>query len=106
MKFELPSDEEIRYHGLMKVWYDQVSLLSEIRKDHPAFLEILSMKDKINLISLALWDLNDYCHNCFAILYTIVPPEKQPIVPENMKGRVDQIRQLWLEWGKKNGYLN
>jgi len=105
MKFELPNDEEIRYHGLMKVWYEQTMHMSFTVYDHPAFLEILTLKDKIDLINLVLWDLQDYVHNCFAILWTIVPPEKQPIVPDKMRGRVDQIRQLWLEWGKTNGYL-
>jgi hypothetical protein len=106
MKFELPNDDIIRYHGLMRVWHDRTAMLSVTCKDHPAFLEILSMKDKIDLIKLALWDLENYCHNSFLILRTVIPEENQPIVSEKMRGKINDLKNLWYEWGKKNGYFN
>ena len=104
MKYELPNDDEIRYHGLMRVWSNQTGMMSYTVYDHPAFLEILAMKDKIPLIKLALWDMENYSHNCLAILRKIVP--NQPEVSEEMRGKISQLKELWWKWGQENGYFD
>ena len=102
METNLPTDDEIRYHGLMRVWHKTTAFWSIGTQRHKAFQEVLALKDRINLVQLLLYDLYEYVHLCLPVLHTVVP--HPPEVPEEMRGRVPQLIELWRKWGKDNGY--
>jgi hypothetical protein len=86
----------------MKIWHEQTSPMSIGIERHPAFMEILNLNMKVDLIQLAISDLEEYSRQCFPILRTIV--KNPPDVPDEMRGRIKQLIKLWQDWGEKNGY--
>jgi hypothetical protein len=97
------NEDEVRYHGLMKIWYRDTAMMSFGYERHAAFNEVLALKDKLPLVDMLLRDLGDYCHLCFRVLWTIVP--NPPEIPEEHRGRVSKMMDIWINWGIDNGYL-
>ena len=105
MKYELPSEIEIRYHGLMKIWHRDTMLLSVIGNNHPCFNGILEINKEIDIIPLVLLDLYDYPHICLKLLYILVEEINRPYFPEKDRGKVDKLKDTWYRWGKEKGYI-
>ena len=100
---QLPSDDEIRYHGLMKVWERDTMFLSVGIGNHPALQEILKLKDTVDLVPLIFWDMLHHPHQCFPLLHELVPD--LPPVPENMRGKISDVTAFWFGWAEENGRL-
>ena len=101
MRFKpLPSEDIIRYHGLMKIWNDETAVLSAGIDTHPARLEILYLVNKIDLLPFVLRDIYKYPHQCFPLLYDLV--KNPPNIPSKYQGRISKIAEIWYEWGKEN----
>ena len=99
----LPSEAELRYHGLMKVWGNDTMFLSGGFERHPAYEEILKLKDSVDLVPLLFWDMLKYPHQCFPLLHQLVPD--LPQLPDNNLGKISEIIEYWFDWAKANGRL-
>ena len=75
------------------------SASSQIDK-HPAAKLIIAMGEPA--IPMVLRELTNHPHHWYGILQQLTCA--QP-VPENHAGRMAQVRQDWLDWGRDNGYI-
>jgi hypothetical protein len=98
---KVPSEISNRFYILANQWETEVEGISSTATmcEHPAYQEIISMGNKI--IPLLLQELkNNPLYWLFALNeITCV----NPIKPEQ-RGKVKQMAEAWLEWGKNQGY--
>ncbi len=108
--FEIPSkkvnpvSEEIqeKFTKLSKQWIQDVEGMSstvEMTK-HPAYQEIINMGKAA--IPLMLKDLSQNPLYWLTALRQIT--QENPVSPEH-KGKIKQMAEDWLNWGKQQGYL-
>lgn len=93
---------ETRFLTLKKEWEDNTAYLSSMTKIvmHPAYQQIIGMgQNAIPLIFSAMQKTPDYW---FWALRSITG--KDPVLPEH-RGRLKQMTEDWLEWGRENGYI-
>ncbi|BDA71005.1 hypothetical protein CAL7716_051710 [Calothrix sp. PCC 7716] len=99
---EVPSEISNRFYILANQWEVEVEGISSTAtmSEHPAYQEIISMGNKI--VPLLLQELKKNP------LYWLLALNKitgvNPIKPEQ-RGKVKQMAEAWLEWGKNQGYL-
>jgi hypothetical protein len=108
--FEIPSkkvnpvSEEIqkRFTELASQWTQDVEGISSTIEmvRHPAYQEIINMGKAV--IPLMLKDLSQNPLYWLTALRQIT--QENPVPPEH-KGKVKQMAEDWLNWGKKQGYL-
>lgn len=67
---------------------------------HPLFQEIVNMGEAI--IPLLLKDLEQNPLYWLPVLRQIT--QENPVKPEQ-KGKIKQMAQAWLNWGKQQGYI-
>ncbi|MCY7332558.1 MAG: hypothetical protein LH649_07830 [Pseudanabaena sp. CAN_BIN31] len=99
-----PVSEEIqeRFIKLASQWTQDVEGMSstvEMTK-HPIYQEIISMGKAV--IPLMLKDLSQNPLYWLTALRQIT--QENPVPPEH-KGKVKQMAEDWLNWGKQQGYL-
>ncbi|OKH48540.1 hypothetical protein NIES2101_22215 [Calothrix sp. HK-06] len=98
---KVPSEISNRFYILANQWEAEVEGISSTAtmSEHPAYQEIISMGNKI--VPLLLQDLKK------KPLYWLLALNKitgvNPIKPEQ-RGKVKQMAETWLEWGKSQGY--
>ena len=97
----LESDLEQRFQRLAANWKRETAHLSSITDMamHPAYQHIIGMGPPA--IPLILRELQQSPDHWFWALNAIT--EQDP-VPEQACGRLDQMTQAWLDWGKSHGY--
>jgi hypothetical protein len=108
--FEIPSkkvnpvSEEIqeRFTELASQWTQDVEGMSSTIEmvKHPAYQEIINMGKAV--IPLMLKDLSQNPLYWLTALRQIT--QENPVPPEH-KGKVKQMSEDWLNWGKQQGYL-
>ena len=97
-------------NGLIDMWEEDTMFLSSPCYDHPAFTIMVKMGKK------------DWCHELvvktvlermtkdltlfYGVLYDIVTEEKQPEIPDSLRGNIQEQTDIWLQWGRDNGYLD
>lgn len=87
-------------------FYYDTAFQSRVSIDHPYFKTIVhlgQLKPKV-VIPFLLKSLKDDFHWTIA-LEMIIGEEKAPHIPEEYAGRIDYINNLWLDWGRAQGYI-
>ncbi|HRY52253.1 MAG TPA: hypothetical protein P5089_00160 [Candidatus Portnoybacteria bacterium] len=80
-------------------FYSIVSLMTEV----PAFKKVILQGERI--IPAILHDLKENGPDRALFLALKQLSKKQPKLPI-IPGDMEQTKNIWLEWGQKNGYLN
>ena len=103
----VPNDTEKlerEFHSLAKQWRAETRHMS-IAADkvaHFALHQIIGMGEQA--LPLILRDLQSKPTDWFWALRAIAR-ERAPEIPEEDKGVVRRIANIWIQWGKANGYL-
>jgi hypothetical protein len=99
---EVPSEISNRFHILANQWQSEVEGISSTAtmSEHPAYKEIISMGNKI--VPLLLQELKK--NPLYWLLALNEITGVNPIKPEQ-RGKIKQMAEAWLEWGKNQGYL-
>ena len=97
---ELPADPET-FRQLADRWEEDTVYLSNPRQiaQHPAQQEILEMG--MAAVPLILKRLKDLGGSWFSTLRSITAAD--PVPPQD-RGNVSAMTEVWLNWGKRNGY--
>lgn len=98
---ELDPEITNKFYTLASQWQSEVEGISSTTQmsQHPAYQEIISMGTKI--VPLLLSELKQNPLYWLSALSEITGTN--PIKPEQ-RGRVKQMAEAWLEWGKNQGY--
>jgi len=90
-----------KFCNLAVTWIEETSLLSSISQIsmHPAYQEIIGMGSVvIPWIFIALQYEQNHWFWALKALTGVDP------VPKMYKGNISRMTEIWLEWGKTNGY--
>ncbi len=97
------SDKSLKseFEKLVKVWTESIKYLSSEKqqKDHPAFLRIVGMGEKVLPFIFAEFSKRPFTAWLSAL---------EAIVGKNIAAEAKSFREAvnyWVEWGKMNGYL-
>lgn len=91
------------FQKLMRTMANHVSSNPAYCKESPIFKQLMAMKDAIPFACLFL---EESPHEAFAMLYDLVPPEKQPPnLPDYYRGRIPMYQEMWKYWALHEGYL-
>jgi hypothetical protein len=101
---ETPTDAELqaRFDALAARWRDETEFASASSAlfMNPAYQEIIGLGPAV--LSLILRDLEETHDHWFWALRAITG---ENLVPDQERGRVDQMAERWLEWGRTKGLL-
>jgi hypothetical protein len=91
-----------RFERLAAEWKSATKVLSSITSKamHPAYQQIIGMGPEV--LPLILARLEEAPDHWFWALKAI--SGEDPVPPEG-RGKIEEMRQAWLEWGRKKGYL-
>ena len=89
------------------LWERETCNLSYHDPDHPAFILVKKIADKNRelVITTILKRMQKEITWFFIVLRDIVPLEDQIEISEDMKGKIKDITEAWLEWGYAKEYL-
>ena len=92
-----------RFASLSATWQDDTRLVSSAQQiaTHPAYQEIIGMGTEA--LPLILRELAESPGHWFWALRAIAG--ESPIRPED-RGNVPAMRDAWLAWGRKRGYID
>lgn len=90
-----------RFRSLVEIWKRDVALSSSLseRLSHPAYQEVIEMGAAA--IPYLLAELEREPDWWFMALKKITGTDP---VPPTYRGRLMEMTQAWLQWGRKNGY--
>ena len=98
------NSEEVReeFANLAAQWTQDVEGISSTVEmvKHPAYQRIVSMGEAV--IPLLLEDLSQ---NPIYWLPALGQITQQNPVPPEQRGKIKQMSQAWLNWGKQEGYI-
>lgn len=96
-----PSDLEEAFLGLAEQWQQETGMLSLATKMvmHPAYQRIIGMGQPV--VPLILRELEREPDHWFWALQSITGAN--PVEPEQ-RGRLTQMAEAWIRWGKEHGY--
>ena len=91
-----------KFLSLKKEWEDSTAHLSSITEIamHPVYQQIIGMGPIA--IPLILDEMSKNPNHWFWALKAI--SGENPVLPEH-RGRIKQMTEDWLQWGKKQGYI-
>jgi len=101
------SDEEestlLLFHRLTDQWRRETRHMSSVHDIimHPAYQQIIGLGEKA--IPLILNELRERLDHWFWALMMIT---RESPVPQEEYGKMTLMRDIWLEWGKRKGYIN
>ena len=92
----------IKFLELKSRWEEGTAILSSIADIamHPAYQQIIGMG--LNAIPLILEEMKEKPSHWFWALKSITGED--PVLPEQ-RGRIKEMTNTWLNWGKKQGYI-
>jgi hypothetical protein len=95
------TDIEAIFLELVEQWQRDTGMLSVVSKIamHPAYQRIIGMGQPV--VPLIMRELEREPDHWFWALNAITGAN--PVQPEH-QGRSDRMAQVWLEWGRENGY--
>jgi hypothetical protein len=98
---EINSELAEKFYSLAAQWQSDVEGMSSTAQmsQHPAYQEIVSMGTKV--VPLLLQELKQ--NPLYWLLALSEITGANPIKPEQ-RGRVKQMAEAWIEWGKNRGY--
>src|SRR5262245_19876265 len=93
---------ESRFRQLAKSWKEGTAHLGSMARmaKHPAYQEISSLGAAA--VPLLLAELHREPDFWFNALRTITGENP---VPESSAGKIDEMSQAWLEWGRERGFI-
>jgi hypothetical protein len=99
---EISSAVASRFYQLAEQWQSEVEGMSSTTKmsQHPAYPEIINMGNQI--VPLLLSELK---HNPLYWLSALKEITGVDPITTEQRGRVKQMAESWLEWGKNQGYI-
>ncbi len=103
IKPDAPANLPTRFRALADQWRQETGMLSSStqKKAHPAYREIIAMGPVA--IPLLLRELQERGGHWFAALRAI--SGENPVPPE-YAGRIPKMSEYWLEWGRRQGYID
>ena len=100
----LPLDEEMeaRFHALVGAWKEGRGPVSSIQEMamHPAYQQIIGMGEPA--VPLLLAELKQKPGHWSWALRAITG--ENPVPPES-RGKLNEMADAWLNWGRERGYL-
>ena len=89
----------MKFKRLLVEWKEQTAHLSSINAKImvPAYLEIIGMGQPV--LRLILNELKERQSHLFPALRAITGID--PVPPED-RGRIDKMREAWIEWGREH----
>ncbi|MFB2919181.1 hypothetical protein [Aerosakkonema funiforme] len=95
------ADLEATFLELAEQWRRETGMMSLIMKMsmHPAYQRIIGMGQAV--VPLILRDLEKEPDHWFWALQAITGANP---VKSEQRGRLQQMAQAWLQWGRENGY--
>ncbi len=92
---------EAEFNSLVEEWRVQTRMLSLVTQKsmHPAYQRIIGMGQPI--VPLIFRDLEQKPDHWFWALRAITGDN--PVKPEQ-RGRMKEMAQAWIQWGKEHGY--
>jgi hypothetical protein len=96
------TDIAARFAELAETWRRETAVISSTTEMamHPAYQQIIGMGPAA--VPLILRELEERPAHWFWALKAITSAD--PVQPED-RGRLRQMTQAWLEWGKEHGYV-
>jgi len=100
-------EKDLELLQLLAVNFERDTLFSSgVEVGNPYFKAIIAIgKRRPDDIIRFLMSRLDNDHMWTLALWMIVGEEKAPHIPEEHAGHVEFIRNLWLDWGRAQGYL-
>jgi hypothetical protein len=102
-KYPIKSHLEIEaeFNSLVEEWRDQTRMLSLVTQKsmNPAYQRIIGMGQPI--VPLIFRDLEQKPDHWFWALRAITGDN--PVKPEQ-RGRMKEMAQAWIQWGREHGY--
>ena len=98
---------EERFNELKKRWEEETGGLSSPRsiRGNINYLKIIDLaKNHQSVIPLIFKSFKEDGNDWFGALYEIIPESEQPKI--KIKNTWKQNVDIWLKWGKKNGFLD
>lgn len=97
------SQIESKFKRLVSQWLEETKFSSSINDiiSHPAHMRIIGMGSKV--IPWILRRLSQRTELWFWALSSIA--DEDPVT-DDIRGNVQEMRRVWLEWGQKNGSLS
>lgn len=98
---QIDPETEAKFLNLVDIWRRETWYISSSSDlvNHPAYQEIMTMGSPI--IPLLLRELERKSGHWFLALKVI--SGEDPVPPE-MRGKIQQMIDIWLEWGRGKGY--
>ena len=92
-----------KFYKLVNQWKRDVRFVSSVTDMvlHPAYLQIIGLGEKV--LPLLLAELNARPDYYFWALEALTGHDP---VPTERKGDFDSMTELWLDWGKANGFID
>lgn len=102
-KPDTPANLETQFRALADQWRRETGMLSSSTQKtaHPAYQEIIGMGAAA--IPLLLQEMQERGGHWFAALRAI---SGENPVPRECAGRVPKMSEYWLEWGRRQGYID
>lgn len=96
---------EQEFQSLTQRWRNETAHLSIAteKANNFAYQQIIGMGDKV--LPLIFRELEATTSDWFWALRAIAR-ERAPVIPPEDRGRVRRIAEIWMDWGKKNGYVS
>jgi hypothetical protein len=90
-----------KFEELVDIWDREMSGSSFVgeKTSHRAYQQIIEMGDAV--IPLILKELETKPNHWFVALRVITG--ENPVLPEQ-RGKIKQMTEAWLQWGKERGY--
>jgi hypothetical protein len=93
------SDAGAKIRALMARWQEDQRGSSVVDYTHGAYLQILTMGE--SAVPYLLEEVESGSGRWFMALKHIAG---EVVVPPGARRSLDEVRELWLRWGEKNGY--
>jgi hypothetical protein len=96
-----PPAASARFRQLAEQWRGETAHLSNIRKKalHPAYQEIIGMGEPA--VPLILTEMKRQPGQWFWALHAITGADP---IAEELRGKLIEMTEAWLEWGRQHGY--
>jgi len=70
---------------------------------HPVYLEIIGIGPEV--VPYILEELRRRPEHWFVALRALVPGQG-PQIPDEARGKMKRLAELWVEWGKRNEFID
>lgn len=98
------SEDRQKFRRLANRWREETFFSSSITNNlfHPAYLKMMAMGEKA--LPLILHELEERGGQWIMALRHIVDEDEYPDKPNDV-GKPKELKEAWLEWGRRNDYL-